>query len=239
MDDARESADVETSSEAYARRFAGPVGQWFLDVQARITLDLLRPAKTARVLDVGGGHGQLTGPLVEAGHQVTIFGSDPACVERVRPWVEGGQARFASGSLLSLPYDDSSFDVVVSYRLLPHVSRVAALIAELSRVARLAVIVDYPTKRSVNAGADALFAAKKRVEGDTRPFTVFRDAEIDRAFAAAEFRRTARRPEFLFPMALHRAAGSHALSRGLEGIGAITGLTRLLGSPVIARFERG
>ena len=36
---AREDADVESSSELYARRFAGPVGQWFLELQARLTLE--------------------------------------------------------------------------------------------------------------------------------------------------------------------------------------------------------
>ena len=33
--DARETADVETASEDYARRFAGPIGAWFLDEQTR------------------------------------------------------------------------------------------------------------------------------------------------------------------------------------------------------------
>jgi hypothetical protein len=36
---APENADVVTSSAEYARRFSGPVGSWFLELQARITLD--------------------------------------------------------------------------------------------------------------------------------------------------------------------------------------------------------
>ena len=40
-----EDADVETSSEAYARRFPARSGAWFLDVQAAATLDLLRPGR--------------------------------------------------------------------------------------------------------------------------------------------------------------------------------------------------
>ena len=54
-----ETADVETSSEDYARRFSGRVGEYFLEVQARAALDLLVPWPGARVLDVGGGHGTL------------------------------------------------------------------------------------------------------------------------------------------------------------------------------------
>jgi 2-polyprenyl-3-methyl-5-hydroxy-6-metoxy-1,4-benzoquinol methylase len=239
MDPRRESADVETSSDAYALRFSGPVGAWFLDVQAAITLALLAGWPGAKVLDVGGGHGQLTGPLVDAGYRVTVFGSDPACVHRVRRWVDSGKAAFRSGDLLALPFADRGFDAVVSYRLLPHIENVDGLVAELSRVAGRGVVVDYPTKRSVNAAADALFAAKKRVEGDTRPFRVFRDEEIDEAFIAAGLRKTARRPEFLFPMALHRGLGFRGFSRGLEVIASASTLTSVWGSPVIARYERG
>ena len=64
------------------------------------------------------------------------------------------------------------------------------LVAALCRLARRAVVVDYPTRRSVNAVADLFFGLKKGVEGDTRPFTVFRDAR-DRG---APSRRTASRP---------------------------------------------
>src|SRR6185503_17765426 len=91
---APEDADVVTSSDAYARRFAGPVGAWFLDVQARITLELVRPWPRASVLDVGGGHGQLLGPLLDAGHDVTVYGSAESCRERIEGRLDGTRARF-------------------------------------------------------------------------------------------------------------------------------------------------
>jgi len=215
------------------------VGAFFLELQARITLDMLRPWPGARVLDVGGGHGQLTGPLLEAGHGVTVYGSsERACGEELREQVERGAVTFDAGDLLHGPWQDGAFDVVVSYRLLPHVVDWNALVAELCRLARRAVVVDYPTRRSLNALASIFFPLKKRVEGNTRPFTVFRDAEIRQAFAAAGFRPTARRPQFFLPMAVHRALGSAPVSRGLEGAARALGLTRALGSPVLLRAER-
>ena len=234
---ALEDADVETSSEGDARRFAGPVGQWFLDVQTKTTLALLAPWPGATVLDVGGGHGQVAGPLADAGHSVTVVGSDPACAERVQRLVSAGRARFEAGDLLRLPFPDRSFDVALSYRLLPHVTRWPDLVAELCRVARRAVLVDYPTRRSVNAVAGAFFAAKKKVEGNTRPFTVFADPELEATFAAHGFRVTARRPQFFLPMALHRGLGVAPLSRTLETAARVLGLRRALGSPVILRLE--
>jgi SAM-dependent methyltransferase len=235
---AREDADVETSSEGYARRFAGPVGRFFLDRQAEATLELLRPFAGASVLDVGGGHAQVTGPLVAAGHAVSVLGSEPSCEARVREWTQSGRARFVAGDLLAPPVPDRSFDVVLSYRLLPHVIRWPDLVATLCRLARRAVVVDYPTRRSVNAVADLFFGLKKGVEGNTRPFTVFSDGEVERAFASHGFLPTGRRPQFFFPMALHRALRSAGLARGLEGVASGLGLTRALGSPVILRLER-
>jgi 2-polyprenyl-3-methyl-5-hydroxy-6-metoxy-1,4-benzoquinol methylase len=234
----QEDADVETSSADYAKRFAGPVGAWFLDRQTRITLDLLSPWPGASVLDVGGGHGQLAGPLVEAGYSVTVHGSADVCARGVAPLLRSGQARFQAGPLLALPWPDRAFDVVLAFRLLPHVTQWRELLAELCRVARSAVVVDYPTRRSVNVVSGALFAAKKRVEGNTRPFRVFSEREIDEAIAAAGYATTARRPEFALPMALHRALGLAVASRALEGATRILGVTAAFGSPVIRRAER-
>ncbi len=230
--------DVETSSEAYAQRFGGAVGAWFLEAQARITLDLLGGWPGARVLDVGGGHAQITGPLVAAGFDVTVYGSDASCGSRVRTWTADGRARFRTGRLDRLDAEDGAFDVVVSYRLLSHVGEWRALVAELCRVASRAVLVDYPTRRSVNAVAGPLFRLKRGLEGITRPFTVFADGAVQDAFAAAGFAVTAREPEFVLPMALHRAMGLAPLSRGIEAVASGLGLRRALGSPVILRAER-
>jgi len=234
----REDADIETSSDAYARRFSGPVGSFFLERQSRAVLDLLRPWPGASVLDVGGGHGQVTGPLVEAGYAVTVLGSDPACEARVREWTGSGRARFVAADLLAPGLRDRSFDVALSLRLLPHVRRVPELVATLARLARTAVVVDYPTRRSVNAVAGLFFGLKQGVEGDTRPFTVFSDGEIETAFAAHGYSPQARRPQFLVPMALYRALGSASIARAIEGAAAALGLTAVLGSPVVLRLER-
>jgi SAM-dependent methyltransferase len=234
-----EDADRETASPDYARRFAGAVGAWFLEVQARTVLDLLAPWPKARVLEMGGGHGQLTAALLAAGHTVTVYGSAPDAVSAaVAGLARGQRLEFLAGDLLHAPFPDRHFDAVLAFRLLPHLHRVGELVAELARLARAAVVVDYPTRRSANALSGALFELKKGVEGNTRPFTVFRDAEIRQAFAAAGFRPTARRPQFFLPMAVHRALGFAPLSRGLEGAASVLGLTRALGSPVILRAER-
>ncbi len=138
-----ETADIETSSEDYARRFSGAVGAWFLRVQEQATLRMLPPAIGTTILDVGGGHGQLTDAFLRQGYAVTVLGSAEVCQQRIWHLLDDPRCTFQVGNLIKLPYPDRAFDAVVSYRLLPHVTQWQVLMAELTRVARHVVLVDY------------------------------------------------------------------------------------------------
>jgi SAM-dependent methyltransferase len=233
-----EKADVGTASDDYASRFAGAVGRWFLDEQARATRALLADLpRGASVLDVGGGHAQLTPMLLEAGYRVTVIGSEPGADVQLRPFVTRGAVRFDVGPLVALPYADRSFDAVISFRLLPHVTAWRALIAGMCRVARRAVVADYPSSRSLNAIGGGLFGLKKGLEGNTRTYTLFAPAEIDAAFVTSGWRVTGACPQFLWPMVLHRVLKNAALTRMLEAPPRWLGLTRAFGSPVIVKAE--
>lgn len=235
----RETADIESSSDDYARRFAGPVGRWMLAVQERATLALLKPfGPGLRILDVGGGHGQLAFPLCREGHRVTVLGSAPECARRIRPLIDNGAARFVASDVVALPFPDRSFDAAISFRLLTHCRQWPSLAAELCRVAREAVIVDYPTSQSVNRLAPKLFAAKKKVEVNTRPWRLFTHAEVEDAFRRQGFGRPRLKKQFFLPMVVHRMLRCRPLSAGLEAGFRAVGLTRLAGSPVIGRYER-
>jgi 2-polyprenyl-3-methyl-5-hydroxy-6-metoxy-1,4-benzoquinol methylase len=233
-----EGADVETSSEAYARRFAGAVGAWFLRTQESATLRMLAPYRGATVLDVGGGHGQVTAALVAEGFRVTVFGSSECCRRRIEPFVAAGTCRFQSGSLLGLPYPARSYDVVLSYRLLAHVARWRALLIELARVTRRALLIDVPTRASVNCLIPWLFSLKKRVEGDTRSYRLFDEREVVEVAASAGLVADERYPQFFLPMALHRAVGVPAFSSTSERAFRTLGATGRFGSPVIVKLVR-
>jgi 2-polyprenyl-3-methyl-5-hydroxy-6-metoxy-1,4-benzoquinol methylase len=233
-----ETADIETSSDEYAARFAGPHGAWMLSVQEGVTLDLLRPASVRTVLDVGGGHGQLAGPLAAAGYEVTVLGSGPVCARRIQPLLDTGKARFVVGNVIALPFPDRAFDAVLCFRLVTHCTRWPELMRELCRVAGRCVVVDYPTSQSLNAIAPALFGAKKKFEKNTRTWTLFRHAQIAGELARHGFAVAARRGQFFFPMVVHRMLKSRGASSALERASAALGLNRRLGSPVILRADR-
>lgn len=238
-DGLREDADIATSSDDYASRFTGSVGRWFLETQTRMTLGLLRALPVgASVLDVGGGHGQITPPLIAAGYEVTVVGSDPSCAARLAPWISDGRCRFEVADLRALPYADRSFDVVVCLRLLPHSVSWTDLIGELCRVARRSVVLDYPSLRSVNAFAAHLFKLKKGIELNTRRFLSFNPQQVQAAFADRGFLVRAECPQFLLPMVLHRLTRHARISRVAETPGRLLGLTRRFGSPIIVRADR-
>jgi len=233
-----ETADIETSSDGYAARFAGATGEWMLSVQERVVLRFLNGTAANTVLDVGGGHGQLAGPLCRAGYAVTVLGSSDACRTRISTLADAGQCRFQVGDVLHLPFPDRSFETVLCFRLITHCTKWPSLVAELCRVADRNVIVDYPTSRSLNKIAPALFGAKKQIEGNTRTWRLFSHAEIDGEFGRHGYRLDQRRGQFFFPMVLHRMLKCRPVSAAMEGASRLAGLNCLFGSPVIARMVR-
>ncbi|MGL5082084.1 MAG: class I SAM-dependent methyltransferase [Microcoleaceae cyanobacterium] len=233
-----ETADIETSSDDYASRFSGETGLWLLKVQEQATLKLLKPYPKATVLDVGGGHGQTLEPLLQQGYQVTILGSDESCKTRIQSFVDANLCTFQVGNVLALPYADNAFDVVISYRFLAHVTQWQQFVSELARVAKKAVIVDYPTVRSVNSIAPYLFKFKKGLEGNTRTYISYQEPELVEFFKSLGLKQTERCPQFFVPMVLHRALKSPKASSVLEIPFHLVGLTHFLGSPVIAKFTK-
>lgn len=234
----RETPDIETSSEGYARRFSGEVGRFFLEIQNAAVLDLLAPWPGAKVLDVGGGHAQLAPALVERGFRVTVAGSEEVCRERLDRALPPGSFEFRACDLLDLPYPDRSFDVVISLRLLAHVERWRQLIAELCRVASKAVILDFSDSRSFNQLYGPLFSWKKAVEGNTRTFHIFKPGEVAAEAARHGFGHPVERRQFFLPMVVHRAVKSGRFSRMSERVSSALGLTSWLGSPIVLRIER-
>jgi ubiquinone/menaquinone biosynthesis C-methylase UbiE len=234
----REDADVETSSEDYARRFSGEVGRYFLEVQTAVFLEMLGPYPGARVLDVGGGHGQLALPLVEQGFEVTVAGSDEVCRERLDRNLPPGSFQFRACDLLGLPFEDRSFDVVIAFRLIAHVPRWRELIAEMCRVAGKAVVLDYSDVRSFNFLYGALFPWKRALEGNTRTFFCFRSGQVAAELAKHGFVRPLVRRQFFVPMVVHRKLQRAGFSRMAERVSRTLGLARAFGSPVVLRAER-
>jgi SAM-dependent methyltransferase len=174
----------------------------------------------------------------DLGWSVTVQGSDEACARNLRELHGKLTCNFVLGSFDALPCEDESFDVVLAVRLISHLENWPRALAEMCRVARLAVVVDYPSTKALNALAPLMFGLKKSIEGNTRTYRSFAPQELADAFAANGYRVTREAKEFALPMGLHRLTHSAAPMRGLEAALRSAGVTNLVGSPVILRADR-
>lgn len=229
--------DAVTASDAYARRFAGAAGQYLLQVQEIAVEKAIRarpalPAGT-RVLDHAGSHGQLAPLIKREGLERTVSVSCEGIADRADPL-----ASLAAGPLDRLALPDRSFDAVISVRLLAHAQDTEATVREMCRLARHSVIVDYPSRCSLNALSRLLFRIKLRIEGDTRPFVSISDRRLREMFEAQGFREVFSERQFFIPMAIHRAARGNAAVQWLERVARRLGLTQLIGNPVVVRYDR-
>jgi SAM-dependent methyltransferase len=236
--DYMETADIETASEDYAKRFSGDIGNYFLSVQTELTLELLKNYHIKTILDVGGGHSQLAIPLVKNGYEVTVVGSDESCRKRLDRLLEFNKFEFRVCDMLDLPFDNNSFDAVLAFRLLPHVCRWKALIEEMCRVSNKIIIIDYPDIRSFNILYKFMFGIKKILEGNTRPFSLFSRNQIARELYQYGFGRIVYKSEFFMPMVVYRILKSVTFAQTSEFLFRTIGLTKLLGSPIILRAEK-
>lgn len=233
---ARETPDVETASDSYARRFTGAAGRYLLAAQEAAIRRVLAGWHGGTVLDVGGGHAQLTPLLRSLAREVLVLGSDTRSLARVqRDFPDCGTV---AGDLLALPFPPRTFDLVVAVRLLPHVRNWPRLLEELCRVARSMVIVDYPRASGFNRLTPLLFPLKKRLEGDTRHYRNFHDDEVHHVLRACSFVPRQLEAELLLPMVAHRRANGRAMLRAVERCAKSLRLTQAFGSPVVLRSDR-
>jgi glycosyltransferase involved in cell wall biosynthesis/ubiquinone/menaquinone biosynthesis C-methylase UbiE len=236
--------DIETAGAAYARRFAGPVGAYLLGVQAEAVRRLLSRARLGggrrRVLDVGGGHAQLTRLLLALGFEVWVQGSAPSCAERLALLMDEAEGRlhFVTSSLWALPFADRTFDLVVGIRLLAHVDRWQALLTEMARVCRECLLVEYAPVMSANLLEPWLFALKRRMEGNTRPFLCYSMRQLAPVLRDLGFDDLSQQKQFLMPMVIHRKLKRPDLSRRIETWAGGLGVTRVLGSPALILAQR-
>ena len=125
--------------------------------------------KGRRVLDVACGNGYGTAVLAHAG-ATPALGADIA-LEALADAEDGGQTMLINASVLSLPFEKETFDLIVSLETIEHVRDDQAYVAELRRVLRSdgALICSTPNRRLLNPGTSI----------EQRPFNPFHVREYN------------------------------------------------------------
>jgi ubiquinone/menaquinone biosynthesis C-methylase UbiE len=233
-------ADPETARTFDARRFGGPIGELVADAQARVLHECVGAGRDRSVLDVGTGTGRAALLLARDGAHVTGVDAsrEMLAVAERRAADEGVTIRFLVGDAHTLDFPDRSFETAVSLRVLMHSPEWQRCLAELCRVARRQVIVDYPSAWSVAAIESVLRRIGRAAGVNTEAYRVLTDRAVAAQFRQRGFQiRTVHR-QFVLPIAFHKAVGSIRFTRATERLFERAGLLRLFGSPVTIVAER-
>jgi ubiquinone/menaquinone biosynthesis C-methylase UbiE len=155
--------------------------------------------------------------------------------ERTPP---GLTVEYVPGDAHALPFPDRRFDAAVCFRVLMHTPGWRQCVAELCRVSRTRVVLDFPALGSFAAleslGRRAAHAMGRRTE----PYRVLRERAVAQALDQHGFRVVSVHRQFVLPIAFHKAFDSLPLTLAVERICRAIGLLRALGSPVTMVAER-
>jgi ubiquinone/menaquinone biosynthesis C-methylase UbiE len=233
-------ADPATARTFDERRFGGPIGDLIASDQARVLTQFLGPLTAASALDVGTGTGRAALLLAAAGARVTGVDASEAMLEVARRRAVDAHAdvTFRVGDAHRLDFPDRSFDAAISLRVIMHTPEWRACVAELCRVARRVVVLDYPSARSAALAQAVGRKALHALGAATEPYRVFLDGQIAAVLSAHGFRVRARHRQFVLPIAIHKTINSAGFTRTVEGVFGRLGLLALLGSPVTLVADR-
>jgi ubiquinone/menaquinone biosynthesis C-methylase UbiE len=233
-------ADPAMAESFDARRFGGPIGRLIAATQEGVIASFLGSVEGKTILDVGTGTGRAALALAARGARVT--GVDASAqmlsVAERRAREANLNVTFRVADAHRLDFSDRSFDAVVCLRVLMHTPGWKASLAELCRVARERVVIDYPALVSAAAVQAIARRAALRLGARVEAYRVFRDQAIADALRANGFTIRDSHRQFVLPIALHKRINSEALTGHVESALARAGLTRWLGSPVTIVAER-
>ena len=125
------------TASAYESMHVQPGDEHFIALEYATAL--LQVVRARSVLDVGSGTGRVSRFLQQRRPDLLVEGVEPSDALREQAQAQGTVLHKASGE--HLPFNDDSFDVVMSFALLHHVPDPVAVINEMIRVARFGVII--------------------------------------------------------------------------------------------------
>ena len=232
------SPDIFTASPEYDKRFSGEVGDYFLAVQwnaVKEQLNRLAPGPVS-ILEVGGGHLQITKQLVNLGYKVTIHGSSDTAFTKLDGSELANKVNRLVSPINELAKIEERYDVIIALRLVPHVVNEKDLIVAFTRLARLGIIFDFASTQGLNSLSKFTFALKRGIEKNTRPYFNHSQATLKKILAQSSCSEIQFNGQFVFPMGAHRALKNVKISKLLEA--AASPFQNFWGNPVICGAKK-
>ena len=121
------------AGESYDRDFEGQIGRYVNDSETKPFRELIGSMRGLKVLDVGCGTGRYL-QLFNPGNELNGLDISDQMLSVARQKLPN--AKFHIGSADSLPFPDDAFDLVISVRVIQHLSDQEKMVREMVRVCR-------------------------------------------------------------------------------------------------------
>lgn len=112
-------------------------------IEERLSKNNISPG--AKILDVGCGAGLATNPLAKKSYKVTGVDLAEGALEEAKKRDETKSVNYICANALSLPFENESFDAVISLDFLEHVDEPEKVVKEISRVLKPGGLFFYHT----------------------------------------------------------------------------------------------
>ena len=154
--------ETMTSSNLEKHTSKNPLVRMLNDRLVDTVCDLSLKNKPKRILDAGCGEGFMIKEISKKNEDVEIIGFDLEesalkYARKMNPNVE-----FVKGSVYKMPFENSSFDVVVLSEVLEHLEDTEKALDEIKRVSKLFCVVSVPNEPYFRLGNITRFAYLSR-----------------------------------------------------------------------------
>lgn len=165
-------------SAIYEKNRGNPYHQFIDNIQADVVLKYSK--RRDKILDAGCGTGLIQNIIVK-NHPYTT-GIDFS--EKMLFFAKQRGLNVMQGDITHLPFEDNTFDIVYSFKVLSHIQDIGKALRELHRILKVGgfMIVGYYNKNSLR------FYRKKITQTLSKPFLTFSDSQVyTRHYNEAEF----------------------------------------------------
>jgi ubiquinone/menaquinone biosynthesis C-methylase UbiE len=122
--------------ERYEQWFETPIGKLIREYESELILEMLRPGRGEKILDVGCGTGIFTLDVLAAGADVVGIELSLPMLLWARKKLKWHAFRMVQGDMRNLPFPNSTFEKTISVTAIEFIQDARSAVSELFRVTK-------------------------------------------------------------------------------------------------------
>tara|TARA_Y100000310_G_scaffold337898_1_gene426147 strand:+ start:2000 stop:2713 length:714 start_codon:yes stop_codon:yes gene_type:complete len=136
----------DSSAESYGQAYKSKAGRFFMNKKLRTTYRLSNLNKEDKVLEIGCADGCYTFEFAKKGCNITGLDLSEEIIKTANRYNKSRSIKFKVGDVEKLPFDDESFDKIISFSALRYLPSLDKAFSEIHRVTRKGgvIIIDFP-----------------------------------------------------------------------------------------------